>query len=92
MINPFVLLGLGAVAAGLIIELLMKDKQADEIVDDPPSDDPSDDPPVVIVEDDPNAEIRNRSASGLDDSPDSGDIPASEVSSNSGDRSINLDS
>ena len=84
--NPFLLLGIVAVVAGLIIEQVQKKKQAQ---DDPPVE-PVVVPPVEVAPDEPEA-IPDSSSSGVDDSPDSGDIPTPAVPGNSGDRGINLD-
>ena len=80
--NPFLLLGVAAVIAGLIIEQVQKKKQAE------------DDSPVEPVEVSPNESetISNGGGGGANDSPDSGDIPASEIPKNTGNSSIKLDS
>ena len=73
--NPLLLIGVLVVVAGVVIDVLNKQKQAKENE-------------TLEVSPDADAEVHNDSPDRLDDSPDSGDIPAPSVSKDS----IHLDS
>ena len=76
--NPLLLIGVIVVVAGVVIDVLNKQKQAKE-----------NDPPDETLEVSPDAkDIPDDNSSRVDDSPDSGDIPTPPVPKDS----IHLDS